>query len=94
MMDSDCLTSGSSGSDEDGDGMWNQKPASNTQVNNTSRGSVRGLQVATAEGWLIQRARDMCSFAHDRYRQAVLAEAENNPQETLEMSFRVSISIF
>jgi hypothetical protein len=57
----------------------------------TPRGSMRGLQVATAEGWLIQRARDMCSFAHDRYRQAAQAEAELLPREIVaKMSFKVS----
>lgn len=51
---------------------------------------MRGLQIAIAEGWLVQRARDMCSFAHDRYRQAAEAEALNLPSDLIaKMSFRV-----
>jgi hypothetical protein len=57
----------------------------------SSRSSMRGLQTAIAEGWLIQRARDMCSFSHDRYRQAAQVEAESLPEEvTSKMRFRVS----
>jgi hypothetical protein len=78
---------------EDGpDDMWNlPKAVSNlrdTGSNNT--GSMRGLQLAIAEGWLITRARDMCSFSHDRYRQAAQTEAENLPKDVAaRMSFRV-----
>jgi hypothetical protein len=51
---------------------------------------MRGLQIAIAEGWLVQRARDMCSFAHDRYRQATEAEVLNLPSDLIaKMSFRV-----
>lgn len=53
-------------------------------------GSIRGLQVAIAEGWLIQRAREMASFAHDRYWQATQMEAKNLSTEAIaQMSFRV-----
>jgi|ERR1700722_1695319 len=77
-------SSGSSGSEEELQGT----------TPSTSRQSMRGLQVATTEGWLIQRARDMCSFAHDRYRQAAQTEADALPQETIaKMSFKVS-SVF
>lgn len=83
----------SCGSENEPDDMWNvPKAVSNlrdTGSNNT--GSMRGLQLAVAEGWLITRARDMCSFSHDRYRQAAQAEAENLPKDvTARMSFRVS----
>jgi hypothetical protein len=70
---------------------------------------MRGLQMAIAEGWLVQRvyiasylpfgvlllsislgARDMCSFAHDRYRQAAEADAQMLPEESsARMRFRV-----
>lgn len=51
---------------------------------------MKGLQAAIGEGWLVQRARDMCSFSHDRYRQAAVAEAEKLPEEHFaKMSFRV-----
>jgi hypothetical protein len=75
------------------DDMWNlPKAVSNlrdTGSNNT--GSMRGLQLAIAEGWLITRARDMCSFSHDRYRQAAQTEAENLPKDVAaRMAFRVS----
>lgn len=88
-------SSGSSGSeDESADDMWNlHKAVSNLRDNGAgnTRASMRGLQLALTEGWLIQRARDMCSFAHDRYRQAAQAEAEALPEETIaKMSFRVS----
>jgi len=53
---------------------------------------MRGLQVAISEGWLVQRARDMCSFAHDRYRQAAEAEALSLPNDLVaKMSFRVRV---
>ncbi|PBL00451.1 histidine kinase [Armillaria gallica] len=57
---------------------------------NSPRNSILGLQKALDEGWLIQRARDMCSFAHDRYRQAAQAEAANLPEDVAaKMSFRI-----
>jgi hypothetical protein len=96
MMDSDYST-GSGSSEEEGDGTWNPHRPTNSKRDpklTNSRPSMRGLQVATAEGWIIQRARDMCSFAHDRYRQAALAEAEKLPKETLaKMSFRVCLAL-
>ncbi|EGO28466.1 STKc type histidine kinase [Serpula lacrymans var. lacrymans S7.9] len=56
----------------------------------SARGSMRGLQAAISEGWLVQRARDMCSFAHDRYRQAVQVEANDLPGPAISnMSFRI-----
>ena len=90
-------SSGSSGSDEEAEDMWNVSKAvsrvssiSDRDGSSSGRGSMRGLQVAIAEGWLVQRARDMCSFSHDRYRQATQAEAELLPEETVsKMSFRV-----
>lgn len=55
---------------------------------------MKGLQAAIAEGWLVQRARDMCSFSHDRYRQAAVVEAEKLSEETIaKMSFRVLQSL-
>ena len=57
-----------------------------------SRGSMRGLQLAIAEGWIVQRARDMCTFSHDRYRQAAIAEAQAVPAEQFAMmSFKVGL---
>lgn len=84
--------SGSS-SEEEVDQKWNLHKAVTHLKDvgsNITRSSMRGLQLALAEGWLIQRARDMCSFSHDRYRQAVQAEVESLPAETIaKMSFRV-----
>lgn len=79
---------------EDEAGRWNLHKAVSslreTRPDNTHK-SMRGLQLALTEGWLITRARDMCSFAHDRYRQAAQAEAECLPKEVIaKMSFRVS----
>jgi len=79
------------GGEEDFDDQWNQrKAASQSKESNASRGSMRGLQLALSEGWLIQRAREMCSFAHDRYRQAAQAEAARLPSDVIaRMSSRV-----
>ncbi|TFK76709.1 dual-domain HisK/Mak2 protein kinase [Pluteus cervinus] len=85
---------GTSGSDEE-ENMWDlHKVVTNLREKSsdisTSRDPIRGLQLALGEGWLIQRARDMCSFAHDRYRQAAQAEAESMPREALaKMSMRI-----
>jgi hypothetical protein len=86
-------SSGSSGNEDESKNIWNlHEAASNLQETGSAgtRGSMRGLQMALAEGWLIQRARDMCSFAHDRYRQAAQAVAEALPEESIaKMFFRV-----
>lgn len=91
MMDWEDHT-GSSSEDEV-EHKWNlHKAVSHLRDagSNVTRSSMRGLQFALSEGWLIQRARDMCSFAHDRYRQAAQAETETLPATTIaEMSFRV-----
>jgi hypothetical protein len=53
--------------------------------------SMRGLQMAIDEGWIMQRARDMCSFAHDRYRQAAQADIASLSEDVVvKMSFRVT----
>jgi hypothetical protein len=59
---------------------------------NTGRESMRGLQIAIQEGWLIQRGRELCSFSHDRYHQAArdLANAEWPVEK---MSYRVCLSV-
>ncbi|RXW16010.1 hypothetical protein EST38_g9848 [Candolleomyces aberdarensis] len=80
--------------DEETDDKWNlHKAVSNfrdKESGGTTRGSMRGLQLALSEGWLVQRARDMCSFSHDRYRQAAQAEAAALPAEVIaKMSFRI-----
>ena len=87
-------SSGSGTEEEQREDMWNVSKAVSTlrEKENSSgtRRSIRGLQMAIAEGWLIQRARDMCSFSHDRYRQAAQAEAESQSEEVIaKMSFRV-----
>ncbi|KAI5123720.1 hypothetical protein M0805_000314 [Coniferiporia weirii] len=56
----------------------------------TTRTSMKGMQSAISEGWLVQRARDMCSFAHDRHHQTATAMAEAFPKETVaNMSLRI-----
>ncbi|KAF8630202.1 hypothetical protein AX15_003056 [Amanita polypyramis BW_CC] len=91
MMDWEDSSS-SGGSDDEMDDMWNlHKAVTNLREtgSNNAKGSMRGLQMALAEGWLIQRARDMCSFAHDRYRQAAQAEVDALPPDSIaKMSFR------
>ena len=83
------------GSEESDDILYLRKVVSNLRETGSvnTRASMRGLQIALSEGWLIQRARDMCSFAHDRYRQAVQAEAEDFPEGSISrMSLRVDFS--
>ncbi|KAF8272384.1 histidine kinase [Lactarius quietus] len=91
VMDHDSL-SGSSGSEFDTEDASSSesKSATRDKSTTTSRRSMRGLQIAISEGWLVQRARDMCSFAHDRYRQAAEAEALNLPSDLIaKMYFRI-----
>ncbi|KAN0138534.1 hypothetical protein V8E53_003522 [Lactarius tabidus] len=89
VMDHDSL-SGSSGSDTEDGSPSESTSATREKSTTTTRRSMRGLQIAIAEGWLVQRARDMCSFAHDRYRQATEAEVLNLPSDLIaKMSFRI-----
>ncbi|KAF7324347.1 Histidine kinase [Mycena venus] len=71
-------TSGSSGEEEGEERSWSiaraVSNAPDTAPMGNASASMRGLQKAIDEGWVIQRARDMCSFAHDRYRQAAQAD--------------------
>ena len=93
MMDWEDSSVGSASEDEIDDMHNLHKAVSNLRENGTgsTRGSMRGLQRAVTEGWLVTRAREMCSFSHDRYRQAAQAEAEALPQDVkTKMSFRVS----
>ncbi|KAJ7226000.1 dual-domain HisK/Mak2 protein kinase [Mycena pura] len=84
-------SSGSSG-EEDGEERWSNARTVLSAPDTTSTGnaSMRGLQIAVEEGWIIQRARDMCSFAHDRYRQAAQAEVASLPDGVVaKMSLRI-----
>ncbi|KAJ7139584.1 dual-domain HisK/Mak2 protein kinase [Mycena epipterygia] len=93
LMDGEDTNSGSSG-EEEGEERWSiARAVSNVPdpapLGNTSA-SMRGLQMAIEEGWIMQRARDMCSFAHDRYRQAAQAEAASLSEDVVaKMSFRI-----
>ncbi|KAL0950689.1 hypothetical protein HGRIS_007467 [Hohenbuehelia grisea] len=100
MLDWDDHSSGSSGEEDIADDKFNVHKAvtgiREANVNpspttiSTTKSSIRGLQLALTDGWLIQRARDMCSFAHDRYRQAAQAEVENLPPSVIaKMSLRI-----
>ncbi|KAF8061003.1 hypothetical protein FPV67DRAFT_1673829 [Lyophyllum atratum] len=93
MMDWENYNGHSGSSEDETEDMWNLPKAVSSlreTGSGSSRGSMRGLQFALTEGWLIQRARDMCSFAHDRYRQAAQAEANALPEGTFAtMSFRI-----
>jgi hypothetical protein len=55
---------------------------------NAGRESMRGLQIAIQEGWLVQRGRELCSFAHDHYMHAAHAMAAAE-WPVPKMSFRV-----
>ncbi|KAJ7480148.1 hypothetical protein B0H11DRAFT_2026757 [Mycena galericulata] len=94
LIDGEDNSSGSSG-EEEGEERWSiARAVSNVPDTAASMGnasaSIRGLQMALEEGWIIQRARDMCSFAHDRYRQAAQTEAESLPEDLVaKMSLRI-----
>ncbi|KAJ7124823.1 hypothetical protein C8R43DRAFT_1090617 [Mycena crocata] len=93
LIDGEDSNSGSSG-EEEGEERWSiARAVSNVPdaapMGNASA-SMRGLQMAIDEGWIIQRARDMCSFAHDRYRQAAQADAASLSEDIIaKMSFRI-----
>ncbi|KIJ68769.1 hypothetical protein HYDPIDRAFT_37202 [Hydnomerulius pinastri MD-312] len=92
----DWEDSSGSSSDEEGEDMWNLSKAISILKNrgSSSSDSMRGLQGAINEGWLVQRGREMCSFAHNRYRQAVQQEASTLPGNVLsKMSFRIVLAI-
>lgn len=94
VMDHDSPSSSSSSDFETEDDQSSDSllPTSRGSSTSGTRRSMRGLQIAISEGWLVQRARDMCSFAHDRYRQAAEAEAVNLPHDLIaKMSFRVRV---
>ncbi|KAG6896745.1 hypothetical protein C0992_006407 [Termitomyces sp. T32_za158] len=77
-------------SDDETDDSWNLHKAKNLSNTSNSRASMRGLQIALQEGWLVQRAREMCSWTHDRYRQAAQAEADGlSPMTISKMSLRI-----
>ena len=90
MMD---WSSGNEG-DEEPIETWDFAKALST-VNEESASigkSIRGQQTAITEGWLVNRARDMCSFTHDRYRQAAQAELDTFPEEAVaKMSLKVGM---
>ncbi|KAL4069355.1 STKc type histidine kinase, partial [Scleroderma citrinum] len=88
-------SSGSSSEDESED-AWNlSKTLSMLKHRKSNAGdSIRGHQGAIDEGWLVHRGREMCSFAHDRYRQAVQQEASVLPDHVLsKMSFRIILAV-
>ncbi|KAF7367339.1 Histidine kinase [Mycena sanguinolenta] len=93
LIDGEDSNSGSSG-DEESEERWSIARAvsnvADAPVTGNASASMRGLQRAIDEGWIIQRARDMCSFAHDRYRQAAQADVASLPEEVFaKMNFRI-----
>lgn len=92
VIDWEDSSSGSEGETE-AEEAWRSMPVPSMKEltgRSTTRSSIKGLQAAITEGWLVQRARDMCSFAHDRHRQTAVAMAETLPESTLaSMSLRV-----
>ncbi|TFK57700.1 histidine kinase [Heliocybe sulcata] len=93
LMDwEDPSTSSGSGSEEDPGDEFTAIPKRRRDASTgpASHSSVRGLQRAIQEGWLVQRGRDMCAFTHDRYRQAAETEVESMADEVkAKMSFRI-----
>lgn len=72
-------------SDEDDTGSEPRISKATTCIIDTIQGPglMRGLQTAITEGWLVVRARETCSFAHDRYRFSVTTETERLPAESI-----------
>ena len=97
VIDWEDSSSGSEG-ETDADEAWKTQPVPSMKelsARSSARSSIKGLQAAIAEGWLVQRARDMCSFAHDRHRQTAVAMAEKLPEGTIaSMSLRVGSLIY
>ncbi|KAF8213626.1 hypothetical protein K438DRAFT_1902622 [Mycena galopus ATCC 62051] len=94
LIDGDDANSGSSGDEEVEERGWTiARAVSNvpdTAPMGNASASMRGLQRAIEDGWVIQRARDMCSFAHDRYRQAAQADVASLSEEVFaKMNFRI-----
>ncbi|KAG1716795.1 hypothetical protein ID866_393 [Astraeus odoratus] len=92
----DWEDSSGSSSEEEADDPWNLSRAISMLKHRSpnSGDAIRGLQGAINEGWLVQRGREMCTFAHDRYRQAVQQEAGALPETVLSrMSFRVILAV-
>lgn len=100
MIDAEDTSSGSgSSSDEEltrGESFQSLRfKAKEMRQITATRSSMRGFQMAVAEGWLVQRARDMCSFAHDRHYQTAAAMAEAMPEGAVaSMSLRVWCGFF
>lgn len=92
MMD---WSSGNEGDEEPVETWDFAKALSTVNDESTNIGkSIRGQQVAISEGWLVNRARDMCSFTHDRYRQAAQAELDTFPEEAVaKMSLKVGLVV-
>jgi hypothetical protein len=93
VMDRDESSSGSGSEDEEHFGhKLSHRERSDPAT--TARSSIHGLQVAISEGWLVQRGRDMCSFAHDRYRQAAELEAHTHSDGFVaKMSYRILMTM-
>lgn len=65
-----------------------------TQNSLKAKGSVKGLHAAIAEGWLNQRARERCSFVHDRFFHAAVGYRQSLPRQAQEkMALRVCASL-
>lgn len=96
LIDGDESNSSGSSGEEDGEerGWSIARAVSNvpdTAPMGNASASMRGLQRAIDEGWIIQRARDMCSFAHDRYRQAAQADVASLSDDVFaKMNLRVN----
>ncbi|KAL5518690.1 CHK1 [Sanghuangporus vaninii] len=97
VIDWEDSSSGSSDGENETDEAWRSQPVPSMKEltgRSATRSSIKGLQSAIAEGWLVQRARDMCSFAHDRHRQTAIAMAEKLPKDTIaNMSLRIILML-
>jgi hypothetical protein len=62
------------------------------QTGPKSGGPMKGMHIAMMQGWIVQRARDKCSFFHDRHRQAADAYRDGLPKEAQQEMFLKVIS--
>ena len=76
---------GSSGSEDETDArLLNQPPTDFALASTRPSGThqpTQGLQIALSESWIECRGREICSFTHDRYRDAVEIEIQSRPVE-------------
>ena len=90
---------GSSGSEDETDARLHIHSPTNSALTFTRPSGInqptQGLQVALSESWIECRNREICSFTHDRYRDAVEIEIQSRPVEYIaKISLKVPTVLF